>query len=330
MPTTIICHGCQAVGAVNRVTAGLRCSCGSTDLDLYSPPAPRLDSFASFMGVTANSGGTGWDKSMPDPLDGWSAYAGPMPSVTDESNHEPQTMRCPVCHGSGEDIRDNRNNGKCRECGGTGTYTPVTTPQEPHVKRHNYPSTQTTRPFIGHRRKRAGRTSADPMGSVQDHLKSTTPGYGDHGWQVPSKEFSWEDADTHYPRFPNVSPNVKTRPEHDYAYTPDRPLALPTAPCPVCGHGQTQLKLDRHDDAWWHCPSCKTPLANVDKPGGVNPFQPPKDFTPEKGFKTTSRCQVQKTGRVAAMYAQVREHNPGLDTREALTIVLRTVQKFPR
>lgn len=150
----IICHGCRTIGAVNRVTAGLRCSCGSTDLDLHEPGA---ESFFEFMGVkTASpahpSGGTGFDKAMPDPLKGW-AVDNPeelhdMPGVNESSNHEPASPTCPVCKGSGKDITDNRNNGTCRECGGSGHLTPTTTAREPQVA-DSANEHRTSTPFFG-------------------------------------------------------------------------------------------------------------------------------------------------------------------------------------
>lgn len=125
------CHGCGTVGAVNKVTAGLRCSCGSRDLDLNDASA---GGFAEWMGVKVASpqhpsGGTGFDDARPDPLQGWSEYPGPHPGFNPMSNDEPASPECPTCKGSGKDIRDNRNNGICRECKGTGHMTPTTTPQ---------------------------------------------------------------------------------------------------------------------------------------------------------------------------------------------------------
>lgn len=125
------CHGCGTVGSVNKITAGLRCSCGSRDLDLNDTAATT---FADWMGAkTASpqhpSGGTGFDDPRPDPLQGWSQFEGPHPGPNEMSNNEPASPECPTCKGSGKDIRDNRNNGICRECGGTGDMTPTTTPE---------------------------------------------------------------------------------------------------------------------------------------------------------------------------------------------------------
>lgn len=313
----IICHGCATVGAVNRVTAGLRCTCGSTDLDLFDPGA---QSFLAAMGVEANSGGTGWGKSMPDPLRGWSEYPGPMPGRNDMSNHEPSPMRCPVCHGSGEDSRDNRNNGTCRECGGSGILTPTTTPAPPEVARHNYPSTQTTVPFVG-RRRRATRHSSDPLGSAEEHIKATTPGYnGRSGGSGP-------DDQGMYPKADSRSPMMQVREQPDYT-APAKPLMLDAAPCPECHHAPTQVVKDRNEDGWWHCPNCG-PLTNIDRNPEVNPFQPDNYTGRDKGFKEAGRRSAKKTGRVLRMYSTVRRSNPGMTQREVLSLVLRTVQKYP-
>lgn len=311
MPTSIICHGCGTVGAVNRVTAGLRCTCGSNDLDLFEPGSIP---FLAAMGVEANSGGTGFGKTMPDPLKGWSDYAGPMPGKSPFAV-TPSPMRCPNCNGSGRSLRE-----VCRACKGTGRYHPqMSEVPETQVARHRYPSTQTTVPFVG-RRKKAGRTSTDPLGSPEQHIRETTPGYTSQGYSGPDPQTGM------YPRFPNTSPHVKTREDRDYSQGMDKPLRLDAAPCPECRHAPTQLVKDGKEDAWWHCPNCG-PLANIDKHPEINPFQPTEYSSREKGFKEAAR-NAQKTGRVLRMFATVREANSGLATREILDIVRRTVQKY--
>lgn len=149
MPYTLQCTGCRTVGAVNKITAALRCTCGG-QLDVYEPGAMT---FHQAMGITPplDSGGTGWEKPLPDPLDGWAVQQpGNMPGFNPMGNHVQDAGTCPVCKGSGKDILDNRNNGICRECKGTGRHdSPTEKMDAPQVARHDYPNNATSVPFFG-------------------------------------------------------------------------------------------------------------------------------------------------------------------------------------
>lgn len=162
MTAHIFCWGCAEHGVVNKVTAGLRCSCGSNDLDLYeASPAqlarvaavhtPNPGAFTSFM-VSAS-------QSVGDEIKGWDVYKGPMPGPNSMNNGVGQPVRCSVCRGSGYDIQDKAI---CRECGGSGQITPTTTAEPPAVAKHNYPSTQTSVPFMGRRKQSDIETKTAP------------------------------------------------------------------------------------------------------------------------------------------------------------------------
>lgn len=308
----VFCWGCASQGAVNKVTANLRCVCGSDDIDLYTASksqlarvasvnamlAPTAPDFASFM--TAASKPVGGD------LPGWDAYTGPKPSANQMSNGEGTgDRRCPVCKGGKFDIRDG---GPCRECGGDGRMTPTTDHVEPPaVARHNYPSTQTTVPFMG-RKRNAGRKSTDPLGSVDDHIRQTTPGADDR-WAA--------------------SPNLKTWEPRPYEHT-GAPLPLNGAACPQCGRDHTELMQDKSQEAWWHCPDCG-PLSNVDRKPHVDPFNPPEDFAPDgKAFKKATKLwRGKKTGRLMDQIVLIGQTNPGLQPREVLGLARTALSRYP-
>lgn len=170
-PVELLCYGCGATGLALKVTAGLQCRCGSKDLDLYTGSLEQREaswalqsagnvSFAdwmtteSFVNMLAKQGlqeGPQQQRRAPvgDDIPGWNEYAGPRPGPSGESNGVGTPMTCPTCHGSGFAIQDG---GECRTCGGSGTFTPNTTAEPPAVARHNYPSNQTTVPFMGKKR----------------------------------------------------------------------------------------------------------------------------------------------------------------------------------
>lgn len=315
---TLICHGCRTVGSVDRITAGLRCTCGSDDLDLFDPSELT---FLEYMGA-AHGPGTGWNVTRPDPLDGWSQYAGPMPGA----NPMPTPAgpdRCPECKGQKVDIRDG---GLCRACKGTGKRTPTfSEAPEPLVKRHNYPSTQTSVPFMG-RRRRASVPSGGKHPTVEEVIKATTPGWVEGQGQVsPGK-------------FPNVSPHLKTRDDEaaGQLYTDDalrnrrqsQPYAMHEAECPNCGHAPTHLVSDNKGNGWWHCPNCG-PLANIDKHPEIDPYNPPDDFKPTpRSFQARRNGSVRATGRILPMLATITATNTGLDLGEALGIARATVSRY--
>lgn len=317
MPYTVKCFGCSNVGMVNKISAHLTCTCGSQDIDLIDPAEVT---FLEFMGVTANSGGTGWNHTMPDALDGWSDYAGPPPGASPMPTPTPNNpFTCQECQGSKVDVRDG---GTCRACKGTGTRTPTTAEApEPMVKRHDYPSTQTKIPFVG-----ADRTLRSP----EEVIKHTTPGWVIGDGIVPPKPGE-QSA-----RMPNISPHLKTR-DDDAArkrYSDEglsrarqKGYAMQDAICPRCEHAPTHL-VPSATGAWWHCPNCG-PLTNIDKHPEVNPYDPPAGFKRQDptSFRPVGRRR-KATGRVFDMVITVASTNPGLSDREVVTLVRRTAQKY--
>lgn len=322
-PITIFCHGCATVGAVNKVTAGLRCTCGSNDLDVYTGSSEQLariaaqngpiQTFAEFM-TTAR----------PDPLKGWSAYPGPMPGPN-QMSHGVDAVRCPNCNGSKFDIQEG---GICRACRGQGFITPTTTVvRPPAVAPHNYPSNQTSIPFMG-RRKQAGRPSKDPLGSPEDHIRSTTPGYTDRGMQQPQEPFSWNDTSTHYPKADHRSPAVNVRQPYDYEKTPDKPFAMHGTSCPGCGHAPLTLEKDPQENAWATCANCG-PLANVDRNPEIDPYDFGEGFTPDFGHRAASKAQGAGKGRLLKTISVISKANPGLTDPEVVGLARMSLSKYP-
>jgi hypothetical protein len=280
-----------------------------------------------------------------------------MPGVNQMSNGIGTPYVCSVCHGSRMDLQDG---GPCRACGGTGLMTPNADEHDevPLVARHPYPSTQTTIPFVGQRalppgqtsegspgrnsaprqqtrrstktvsskgrrspqQTQAARTSADPLGSVEHHIRTTTPGYSDQGGSGPDEAGFYPTADTR-------SPAIHHREPHDYSSQTARQFVMPEASCPNCGTEPTHLRKDHAEDAWWTCPNCG-PLANIDKHPEIDPYNPPNDFVPSnKGFKTGRRLLGgKKTGRLMRVIATAGTQNPGLRVPELLEIARRTIE----
>lgn len=321
MSTPVICRTCRAVASVNRVTAGLRCACGSADVDLFDPGELG---FHEFMGA-AHGPGTGWTQSRPDPLKGWSEYAGEMPGPNPGWGHNPpETIPCSNCHGTGRSLRE-----VCRACQGKGRRRPTTSVKpEPQVAKH---PGQTRVPFMG-RRKSGVQSPFDvaapgrELVTPEKILRSTTPGYKG-------------DAKDASEPMPNVSPHLKHRDdvraaEHfsDSALRERRQMGYPMheADCPKCGEAPTHLVNDYKDDAWWHCRNCG-PLANIDRHPEIDPYNPPAGFKASpKQFSTTppKSAAKEERGLVLPMFASVLSTNPGLSPREALGIVRTTVQKY--
>lgn len=321
----IICHGCRATGSVNRVTAGLRCACGSTDIDLLDPAELT---FLEFMGA-AHGPGTGWGATMPDPLKGWSAYPGPMPGKNPRVAPAGPD-RCGNCHGSGRS-----KEGKCRACFGTGHRTPTTSVSpEPLVAKH---PGQTSTPFMGQRKRAAPQKMETPfdrpapgreLHTPEDVIRHSTPGWKSSPDAAPST-------------MQNVSPHLKTRDDaasaekySDKSLRERRTVGYPMheAECPQCGAAPTHLVNDYKDDAWWHCRNCG-PLINIDRNPHVDPYNPPDDFRAKpKQFSSTppktGRVQPEEHGVVLEMVGSVVQTNPGLTFQESLGIVRATVQKY--
>jgi ssDNA-binding Zn-finger/Zn-ribbon topoisomerase 1 len=326
-PTPIICLSCGNGAIVDRVTAGITCKCGSRDIDLFEDtPAQKalrrryfasqrptqVPSFAEFMtGKTA--------RELPQTVvPGWDEYQGPMPGPNPTSNGVATPLTCSVCHGSKFDIQDG---GPCRECGGQGVMTAPTTPKsEPQVARHPYPSTQTIVPLMG-RKKKAGRPSSQPGGSVEEHIKATTPGYSDRGGAPPNAQGMYPSADT-------MSPHART-------WSPASPIAAHTSlpltgsSCPTCGKSPLMLQTDHKDDAWVGCPDCG-PLYNQDRNLHLDPYNLDDGFSPAKGYKAVAKVfSPKKTGRVLKMALAVRQKNSGLSTREVVGLVRETLRRYP-
>lgn len=316
----VFCWNCGNHGAVNKVTAGLRCGCGSNDVDLWDggreqlarvaslqahPIATPTDSFLDFMRKQAG----------PATIPGWNEYQGPMPGKNPMSvgptqwpeTGDPNAPSCPVCRGSGFDPQDGQ---KCRECGGTGKITPNTTPEPPAVARHNYPSTQTKVPFMGQKRHAA-------PGTVEDWLTENVPDYG-----VTPRANAAE-----YPRADQHSPNVRTWEPREYVHE-HKPLPLPGASCPTCNRESTFLQRDYKGDGWWTCPKCG-PMANVDR-SGVNPYEPGEDFRPNgRSYRAAKKLLPgRKTGVLLARIALIAENNPGLTPRETVGLAVHSVRKY--
>lgn len=316
METTLICHGCHTVATVNRVTASLRCTCGSADLDLFEGHGPT---FLEAMGA-AHGPGTGWGKTMPDPLDGWANYAGPMPGQN-PWGHPAIPQRCGNCRGSGWSLRE-----RCRACFGTGVHTPPTAVSPaPLVAPH---PGQTRIPFVG------GRPTKDGRESVQDVLKATVPGFGERGQMQPPKpnEDPYRNEEGRYPGADAHSPHMqrwKPGPYSDNDLRNAKPYPMHGAGCPSCGHSPTHLVKDHNEDAWWTCPNCG-PLANIDKHPDIDPYgDHGEDFAAQPGFKATGkRAKGRGAGRLLPMVHAVARTNPGLHQREVVGLVRKTLMRY--
>lgn len=297
MTAQVFCWDCASHGEVHRVTANLRCACGSADVDLFDPSSPRQQhriatvtqihmppepmDFVAFMTKAAGPVGT--------EIPGWDVYKGPMPGPNPMQNSDDphmQPRRCPVCKGSGYDISDRT---RCRECGGTGFMTPSTTPEPPAVARHNYPSTQTTIPFIG-KRKRA----AKPSVTTEQSRAAKAP-----DWWKPT----------------------------EYSHAQEAPLILRGASCPNCDSPNTHL-VTAANGGWWSCPNCG-PMVNIDKHPNVDPYNPPKGFKPQpRSFKSASKRDPQSS-RIVTVISSVAKQNPGLMPHEVVGLARETVRRYP-
>lgn len=356
----IFCGDCGATGAVGRVTAGLQCvTCGSRELGLLGVDPMPAHFTASVTGNrnaandpdryareraeghgSYDDGGateddredserqdaerrtgsrrvaypqgphTGWGKPMPSPTRGWSDYAGPLPATTPRDAPVADSQVCPACNGSGYDLIDKTT---CRECQGTGTIVN----SHPTSKGNDYlhPQTNdatTSGPPTGGARWQGKGAARITDGGPEDIIRSSTPQYGGVTRQMH-----------------NTSPNVyKRNDDYEYAHG-DQPLSLSDASCPSCGHAPTEVKKDRQDNAWWHCPNCGS-LANLDRTPEVNPYEPGQDFTPNRKMKvgvSIIGSRNVKTGKLFTIMAKATEHNQ-LTPAEALTLARRTLISF--
>ncbi len=172
----------------------------------------------------------------------------------------------------------------------------------------------------------AGRTSADPLGSAEDHIKATTPGYG--GWAADPTSDPYATDAVNYPKGQH-SPLIKTRQERDYPHG-DAPLQLNQAPCPNCRHQPTEIVKDKNSDGVWHCPSCG-PLGHVDKAPFVNPYDPGFGFSPDRSIKLSGLFG--KTGKkdtkLFRMVGSILEKNSGLSVDQSVHLALKAIRKFP-
>ena len=304
MSTPVFCWNCTNVGSAVKVTANLRCACGSRDVDLYDPQDPHQrhriamvaqahaepPTFVEHMVGPRFASHTTASTPVGTEIPGWDVYKGPMPGKNPlQNNDDPHMgpMRCSVCKGSGYDLRD-RN--VCRECGGTGFMTPTTTPEPPAVARHQYPSTQTTIPFMGKRK-----TAARPSVTTEQSRAAKAP-----DWWKPM----------------------------DYQHEQQAPLVMRGAACPNCDSPNTHLVTSSRGEGWWSCPNCG-PMANIDKHPEIDPYNPPAGFKPKaRTFKAAS-IRDSRVSRIAAVVGAVSQQNPGLRPHEIVGLARETVRRYP-
>ena len=346
MSFPVFCHDCGACGEVPRITPGLMCRCGSREVDLFEGTPANLTAIAKAEECTrrrlqqqANSGGTGWNQPRPDPLRGWDEYPGPMPPSLNpmHNGYEGRPLPCKVCEGSGFDLQDGVT---CRECGGSGFRTPPTSVKPaPEVARHNYPSTQTTVPFVGSRNGNnsgysvtaATPTRIDTDMTPEEVLQHSDPQYTDKGQRqpkAPNRPYSHDDAETHYRKAPTRSPHIQNW-QPAAPVDPNKPLELEGAHCPNCGQNPTHLMKDHKEHAWWTCPNCG-PLADIDKHPEIDPYSAGANFQPiqPSKFRTSSLVPRAKDGKALQMMATITRENPGLSLPEVLYLARTTIQRY--
>jgi hypothetical protein len=265
------------------------------------------------------------------------------------SNGAPSVITCPVCKGSGQDPEGSYGPVACRECHGTGVFTPNTEPRERATAPHGYPSTQTTVPFMGwpgsepHLDPPAypdsaasgkihpqAKTMADPS-SVQYQLEHGMPDWSPNGPTGPADTttpYSYANTKTHYPKADTYSPGMRSREQRDYSQAPEKPFSMPGTTCPECGNGPLQLRKDHREDAWAYCPhgNCG-PLYNVDKNPEVDPYNLP-DELPQGRFRSARKMPAKKTGRLYAIATEVVRANPGLSMREVIGLSREAIRRY--
>lgn len=307
--TPIICHGCGATGSVGRVTASLICAtCNTGDnLDIWEG-TPKT--------AAPHGPGTGWNETRPNTLENWDEYQGPAvdpnplvgerldgtadaysgdnykrgnPDYSPGGGYEKSTV--PVGPITGVPPIESWDSNPGPSSGGArwqGKQSSITTPL-----RISLPNGRVWE-GEGGIVVSAGRTSGDPMGSVEQYNGD----YSDH-------------------RGPAQKPN------HPANHT----LSLNT-PCPSCGNGSTHIRRDKNDDGWWGCPKCG-PLANIDKNPSINPLSPPDDFTPDRRMKVKAGLlPVKKTGQLLKMSEVIKKNNSGLGDEEILDLSRKALLKW--
>jgi hypothetical protein len=268
--------------------------------------------------------GTGWGKPQ-DLTRGWSEYQGPLPGGNPQSSAPvSDNAVCPACHGAGWDPMDSTVT--CRECNGTGQVNAPTS--KPPVE--SYDATTSGPPVGGARwasTRTAGRTSTDVLGSPEQHIRATTPGYSERGGYRPEGEVDPNNAATFYPKADTYSPLIQSREQPAYEHG-NKPYQMDSSSCPNCDHSPTELRKDKNEDAWAVCPHCG-PLANIDKHPEINPYAWPHGFTPDRSMKTSALLgRNKRTGKLLRIVATVASTNPGLHPGEVVRLARMSVASF--
>jgi hypothetical protein len=305
--TAVFCWDCTSITNARHVTASIRCACGSRDVDLYDPQdvqqhartrqvqamrTPEPTFVQHMVGPQFTRTALAPSHPVGSEIPGWDVYKGPMPGpnpLQNSSDPHMGPMRCSVCKGSGYDLRD-RN--VCRECAGTGFMTPTTTPEPPAVARHQYPSTQTTVPFMG---KRTRKTAAKPSVTTENARATKAP-----DWWKPM----------------------------DYQHEQQAPLVMRGAACPTCDSPNTHLVTSSRGEGWWSCPNCG-PMANIDKHPEIDPYNPPAGFKPKARTFRAASTRDKQVSRIATVVEAVRQQNPGLTPHQVVGLARETVRRYP-
>jgi hypothetical protein len=354
MGIPIVCMSCGTRGTVAQVTASLACRCGSHDLDVDD-----FETTASQHVAYPQGPHTGWGKSMPDPAANWSDYQGPLPGPNPQASPPVNdTMICPACHGAGYDVMDKT---LCRMCNGRGVVKPTTS--TPTVESYDV---TTGGPPIGGARWQGHTTSARVVAPIQIHgggggggnTYSTSgssatltyvsgrppkgdptltaeyqnrhgaPGYG--AYAERSMPFSPGDVHTFYPKADTMAPTTRHRQEKDYSVPTGKHYPMNEASCPNCGHKPTELRKDVNSEAWWYCPGCKSPLANIDAHPEINPYdtEANKGMKPDHSMKTSKLRRGKSTGKLIKMLATIHSANQGIDPAEAVGLARNTIAAY--
>ena len=321
MSIAIFCCSCGSSGTVAKVTAGLQCRCGSTDLGLdgVDPKPSHVLATAARLGrevrvsesdvnwsppdtVTALQhnagvvlpGNTGWNKVHPSATDGWAAYTGPPVTANPNPVHDVPRWPCPECQGSGYDTIDK---GPCKACKGTGHYRPTTS--APDVMSYDpHPSP----PSGGAARWHAAARTVTPLPGPERHsAASPLP----PPTATPAKAASTGSATWPPPPGTPVLSLAPTRPTSD-------------APPP-------HLAAHRTAHGWWCCARCGS-LADLDRRPELDPFLPtdprlPEGFTRDGSMriKASRLRKAPQDGRLLALIATVQAQN-AVSHHEALTL----------